>query len=320
MSQQPSSPNFDVREGVEHAELPRAMSLSVDEVGQAAVDTARAWGWHLQSPSEQFALSGDVVKSETFALSRYRHSAASFRYVVPRVFAGGAARMLLACLEGVVEVDVAGVTERLTPGRVLFANPEDLAGKRAEVPVSNLLVIFPRPQPLSVNYVSSATASEAYLRILIDASASILSSRASVQDAAFRRVGLAVEALIWALATQTELRTLSGASSELARVYNEAVKYVALFAGDAATTVYSMAAALGVSQPHLYRAFAATGEAPSVYLRRARVRLAERLIADGVTADMAARGAGFGTVRRMRNALAGGSITEAGEGGEADPH
>ncbi|PPF73344.1 hypothetical protein C5B99_15325 [Pseudoclavibacter sp. Z016] len=305
MSRQPNSPGFDAHQGAGCAGLARTMSLSVDEVGQAAVETARAWGWHIQSPGEGFELHGDVVKSETFALSRYRHTAASFRYVVPRVFAGGAARLLLACLEGEVEVEVAGVKERLTPGRVLFANPEDLVGKSADVPVSNLLVIFPRPQPVTDNYVSAAAASATYLQILIDASASILSSRASVQDAAFKRVGLAVEALIWALATHTELRTMSSASSELARVYNEAVKYVALFAGDAATTVYSMATALGVSQPHLYRAFAATGETPSVYLRRARVRLAERLIADGVAAEMAARGSGFGTVRRMRNALAG---------------
>ncbi|PPF81388.1 hypothetical protein C5E07_13980 [Pseudoclavibacter sp. RFBJ3] len=287
------------------AELARVMSLSVDEVGQAAVETARAWGWHIRSPGEGFELHGDVVKSETFALSRYRHTAASFRYVVPRVFAGGAARLLLACLEGELEVEVAGRTERLTPGRVLFANPEDIVSKRAELPVSNLMVLFPRPQPVTDNYVSVSAASEAYLQILIAASASILDSRASPQDEAFKRVGLALEALIWALATHTELRSLSGADSELARVYNEAVKYVALFAGDAATTVYSMATALGVSQPHLYRAFAATGETPSVYLRRARVRLAERLIAGGVTPDMAARGAGFGTVRRMRSALAG---------------
>ncbi|WP_181062770.1 helix-turn-helix domain-containing protein [Pseudoclavibacter sp. RFBG4] len=317
MSPQPSSFRFELREDAARADLSRAISLSVDEVGQAAEDTARAWGWHLQSPAEEFALRGDVVKNETFALSRYRHTAASFRYEVPRAFAGGAARMLLACLEGESEVEVAGVTERLTPGRVLFANPEDLAGKRAEVPVSNLLVIFPRPQPTTDNYVSAAAASEAYLRILVDASASILSSRASVEDAAFKRVGLAVEALIWALATHTELRTLPSANSELARVYNEAVKYVALFAGDAATTVYSMATALGVSQPHLYRAFVATGETPSVYLRRARVRLAERLIADGVTAGMAARGSGFGTVRRMRNALASGTIPATEE---AAPH
>lgn len=286
------------------AELPRVVSLTVDEVGPEAVETVRGWGWHLQSDGQDFRVVGDVLKNDTFALSRYRHTAATFRYEVPSAFAGGAARLLLACLEGEVVVDIAGTLETLTPGSVLFANPEDLVSKTSNGPVSSLLVIFPRPQSFTENYVGTTSASDAYLQVLVDASASILSGGLRAEDPAFTRVGLGVEALVWALATQTELRTLSTASTDLAHVYSEAVKYVSRFASDEATTVNSMAAALGASRAHLYRAFAATGDTASAYLRRARVRLAQRLLLEGANQDAAARGAGFGTARRMRSALA----------------
>lgn len=284
-------------------ELPKVITLTVDEVGPSAVEIVRGWGWHLESAGEEFKVVGDVLKSDTFALSRYRHSAASFRYVVPRAFAGGAARLLLACLEGEVVVDIAGTTETLTPGSVLFVNPEDLVSKRSEVPVSNLLVFFPRSQSFTENYVGSTSESDAYLQVLIDASASILGGGLRAEDAAFTRVGLGVEALIWALATQTELRTLTKAGTDLAHVYSEAVKYVSRFAADEATTVNSLATALGASRAHLYRAFAATGDTASAYLRRARVRLAQRLLLEGSSPEAAARGSGFGTVRRMKSAL-----------------
>lgn len=299
----------DVRRSVS-GELPKIISLTVDETGQRAVEVVRGWGWHLESPGDDFSVIGDVLKSDSFALSRYRHSAASFRYVVPRAFAGGAARLLLACLEGEVEVDVAGTTERLTPGSVLFVNPEDLVSKRSEVPVSNLLVFFPRPQSFTENYVGTTAESDAYLQVLIDASASILGSGLRAEDAAFTRVGLGVEALIWALATQTELRTLTKASNDLAHVYSEAVKYVAQFAADEATTVNSLATALGASRAHLYRAFAATGDTASAYLRRARVRLAQRLLLEGASQEAAARGSGFGTARRMKSALSAAQSVE----------
>ncbi|PPG32121.1 AraC family transcriptional regulator [Pseudoclavibacter sp. RFBB5] len=291
-------------------ELPKVVSLTVDEAGQRAVETVRSWGWHVQSSAEEFTVAGDVLKSDTFALSRYRHSAASFRYVVPRAFAGGAARLLLACLEGEVVVDIAGTTETLTPGSVLFVNPEDLISKRSEVPVSSLLVFFPRPQSFTENYVGTTSESDAYLQVLIDASASILGGGLRAEDAAFTRVGLGVEALIWALATQTELRTLAKSGNDLAHVYSEAVKYVSRFASDESTTVNSMATALGASRAHLYRAFAATGDTASAYLRRARVRLAQRLLAEGASAEAAARGSGFGTARRMRSALSAAQVVD----------
>lgn len=291
-------------------DLPKVVTLTVDEVGPSAVETVRGWGWHLESAGEEFSVVGDVLKSDTFALSRYRHSAASFRYVVPRAFAGGAARLLLACLEGEVVVDIAGATETLTPGSVLFVNPEDLVSKKSEVPVSNLLVFFPRPQSFTENYVGTTSESDAYLQVLIDASASILGGGLRAEDAAFTRVGLGVEALIWALATQTELRTLTKASNDLAHVYSEAVKYVSRFAADEATTVNSLAIALGASRAHLYRAFAATGDTASAYLRRARVRLAQRLLLEGASAEAAARGSGFGTARRMKSALSAAQAVE----------
>lgn len=250
----------------------------------------------------EFTLIGDVLKIDKFAISRYQHTAASFRYHAPRAFQGQA-RLMLACLDGEVEVEVRGQTEHLSPGQVLFANPEDLTAKRSQDSVSNLLVLFPRSQDDTPNYVSEDRADDRYLNVLSQASAAIFENKIQAEEPAFTRVAVGLEALIWALATHTPLRPVTRESTELERIYNDAVKHIALYAADSATTVDSVAKAIGASRSQFFRAFDETGETPLRYLRQARVRLAERLLQSDMPTEAAARASGFATVRRMRSAL-----------------
>lgn len=270
----------------------------------AARDFLALTGWELTPPTDDFSFAGDLLKSRDFIVSRFWHPPARFTFApAPRQVAEEHL-MLLVVTEGELTVGTSTTVSIVPEGGVILVRPESLTFIDSATAVVCTLVVLGGYNLADGVIVRTGHASPDYLALFLNLTNAIFSRPVPPSDAAFTHVERAITELVAAIAAASDLRYEKHESRPGDQIHLDAVAFIIAQAADPATTVETVARELGVSRSHLFRSFQATGDNPSGFLRRTRIANASALLDRGVTERAAAEQAGFGTVRRMRRALA----------------
>jgi len=255
------------------------------------------------APPQLFA---DELAAGAFGAVRLWHTAGT---VHARPVEGDLLRLVLQ-VEGEVVLETGSASEsiELRAGSIAVLPPLAAPVLRADRPTARVELRFEAPATLRTLVASEHphvySGTTPFFAIVISTVNAALNAGMSSADPGFAHLRSATENLGVALVLSCFGGDVQGGSRE-AELYSRALACIARDAARPELTVEVLARELAVSRRYLTRAFTAQGTTARDEIRRARLRLAREQLdrADGEGVAEIARRTGFGSPRRLREAL-----------------
>lgn len=267
-------------------------------------------GWEAVVPSEpsvDTALVCDEVRGGHLTVRRVWHTPLDLRRAVPltaepRTSIPGLTVVLV--VDGEMTVRVRGDERLLVPTTILMWEGDQLESMRALGAIARIEVTIARPSGVAVSTPTVITTNTAAVApAALSSLANVIlnaegSPRTVVAEPLRRMLAATIELLV------AENATPSFGARPPQRLFEDARTYIETWGHSPTVTASSVAEGMHVSRQYLTRVFGAHGTSIGAELRRHRVSLAERLLAEALMSPHeAATAAGFSSLRAMRRAL-----------------